>query len=76
MFMLIGYIIYNKPRIMSLKSEKDLEKFLDQQHTVNTGKFLNNVFKYQEQYSNKVIYKFKLTDFSEEKYRRMNNYPK
>lgn len=43
-FMLMAYIEYNRTRIFSMKSDRDLDIFLEEEHTVNISAFIKKAY--------------------------------
>jgi hypothetical protein len=61
--MVIAYIEYNRTRIFSMKSEKDLDIFLDEEHTVNISNFIKKTYELKDKLQKSVRYPFRAVNF-------------
>jgi len=71
MFLCLGYILYNRARILSMKNDGDLTIFLSQEHTIHIAKYLTLVDKLWTSHNNKVRYDFKLSTLGVKRYEPM-----
>lgn len=76
MFMVIGFLVYNRSKILKFQSDKDLSAFLENEQTVNTGKFTKIYTNLHEKYRRLVRYHFKQVDFAFKDYIDYGGYPR
>lgn len=62
--MLMAYVQYNRSRIFTMRSEKELDAFLDEEHTVNMSIFIKKSYDLKEKYSKKIYYPFRNVNFN------------
>lgn len=75
-FLVMAYIEYNRSRIFSMKSEKDLDLFLDEEHTVNISLFIKKAYELREKLRKYVRYPFRAVNPREDHYVEYNCFPK
>jgi hypothetical protein len=61
-FLLLGFLVYNRARILSISSDSSLAAFLDQEQTLHLGKFLATVDKIAGSQVQNVRYNFEVTE--------------
>lgn len=75
-FMLMAYIEYNRTRIFSMKSEKDLNIFLEEEHTVNISAFIKKAYELREKLHKNIRHPFRPLNAKEDHYVEYDCFPK
>jgi len=76
MFVCLGYLVYNRTRIFTIKNEYDMMSYFDQEHTVHIGKLLGTIDRIYENQKKSVYYHFNVIDFETNVYELLQNVPK
>lgn len=76
MFLSLGYLVYNRARILSAATQEEMEHYFDQEHTVHLGKYLTIVDKLHAKHKKEVHYPFKTVPLSAQGYVVLDNVPK
>lgn len=59
-----------------MKSERDLDTFLDEQHTVNISNFIKKAYELKDKLHKHIRYPFRPVNFNEDGYLQFDCYPK
>jgi hypothetical protein len=74
-FLLLGFLAYNRARILSIESQEGLATFLEQEQTIHLGKFLGVVDKIAAKYRSSVRYPFEAIGLEERGYQSLPKVP-
>ncbi len=64
MFFCVGYLEYNRTKILSFQREEDAERWLELEHTVTISKLISLVHSLEQNFRGLVTYKFQLNKFA------------
>lgn len=67
-FLLLGFLVYNKARIMSINNAVELDSFLQEEQSIHLGKFLTIVDKIAGKHKNSVRYQFEVIVLEQKTY--------
>jgi hypothetical protein len=73
--LLLGFLVYNRARILSINSHEGLVAFLDQEQTIHLGKFLGVVDRIAAKYRSSVRYPFEVVGLEERGYQSLPKVP-
>ena len=76
MFLCLGYLQYNRARILTANTEAELMSYFDQEHTVHLGKYLTLVDKIYAKHKKGVYYEFATIPLESKAYIPLDNVPK
>lgn len=74
-FLLLGFLVYNRARILSIDSNEGLVTFLEQEQTIHLGKFLSVVDRIAAKYKSSVRYPFEVVGLEERGYQSLPKVP-